>query len=179
MLQPDGLFSLLVQVGVIGGNGRFDLIPDELDYGADRIAAGCWTARGCGHTRHMDKPPSPEDLRREYLVQEQIKDVRRVAKRKRFITRWIWISAIMGLAASLMNYYVIVYACIGHFIFSGFAGWLLLHFKRGHLSGMVLVGLGNMVIAVFGGPFNPFGPLGFALAGAFIGMGQRLEEDMQ
>lgn len=127
----------------------------------------------------MDKPPSPEELRREYLVQEQIKDVRRVAKRKRFIARWIWLSAFMGLIASLLNYYTLVYACIGHFLFSGFAGWLLLHFKRGHLSGMALVGLGNMVIAFFGGPFNPFGPLGFALAGAFIGMGQRLEEDMQ
>jgi hypothetical protein len=127
----------------------------------------------------MDKPPSPAELRREYLVQEQIKDVRRVAKRKRFVKRWIWVSAFAGLAASIPNYLSVNYACIAHFLFSGFAGWLLLHFKRGHLSGMVLVGFGNMVIAFFGGPFNPFGPLGFALAGAFIGLGQRLEEDMQ
>lgn len=127
----------------------------------------------------MDKPPSPEELRRDYLVQEQIKDVRRTEKRRRFVKRWIWLSAAMGLAASFLWYYAVVYACIAHFLFSGFAGWLLLHFKRGHLSGMMLVGLGNSVIAIIGGSFNPFGPLGFALAGAFIGMGQRLEEDMQ
>jgi hypothetical protein len=127
----------------------------------------------------MDKPPSPEELRREYVVQEQVKDVRREAKRRRFVKRWIWMSAVMGLAASFLWYYAVVYACIAHFIFSGFAGWLLLYFKRGHLSGMLLVGLGNTVIACIGGSFNPFGPLSFALAGAFIGMGQRLEEDMQ
>jgi hypothetical protein len=127
----------------------------------------------------MDKPPTPEELRREYLVRQEIQDVRREAKRKRFVKRWIWVSAAIGLAASVNNYLGVTYACIAHFIFSGFAGYVLLRFKRGHLTGMALVGLGNEVIAVLAGFFNPFGVLGFCIAGAFIGMGLRLEEDLQ
>lgn len=127
----------------------------------------------------MDKPPSPDELRRDYLQREQVADEKRTLKRQRFINRWIWVSAVLGLAAAILNYVSVNYACIAHVIFSGFSGWLLLHFKRGHLSGMALVGFGNMVIAFFGSPFNPFGPLGFALAGAFIALGQRLEEEMQ
>ena len=127
----------------------------------------------------MDKPPSPEELRREYLVQEQIKDVRRVAKRKRFVKRWVWVSAVIGLAASVYSYFGVTAAGIAHFLFSGAAGYGLLYFKRGHLTGMAVVGLGNEVISVLAGFFNPFGLLGFCVAGAIIGLGLRIEEDLQ
>ena len=127
----------------------------------------------------MDPVPQPHELRADYLARGKLQDEQRTLKRRRFVRRWIWISAFIGLAAAVINYLAVTYACIAHFLFSGAAGYVLLRYKRGHLSGMVLVGLGNLVIAIFGGPFNPFGPLGFALAGAFIGLGQRLEEDLQ
>lgn len=127
----------------------------------------------------MEKPQTPEELRQAYLIEQEASDARRTIRRKRFVTRWVWISACIGLAASVNNYLGIVYACIPHFLFSGLCGFLLLHFKRGHLSGMGLVGLGNEVISLLCGYFNPFGFLGFTLAGAFIGMGLRLEEDIQ
>lgn len=127
----------------------------------------------------MDKPPTPEELRRDYLQRESVQDEKRTLKRQRFVKRWIWVSAVIGFAAAIPNYLDVHYVCLVHALFSGAAGYLLLRFKRGHLSGMALVGLGNEVISVLAGVFNPFGVLGFCVAGAFIGMGLRLEEDLQ
>jgi len=127
----------------------------------------------------MDKPPSPEELRRDYLQRELIQDEKRTLKRRAFVKRWIWVSAVIGLAAAIPNYLGVTYACVAHFLFSGAAGYALLYFKRGHLTGMALVGLGNEIISLLAGVFNPFGVLGFCIAGAIIGMGLRLEEDLQ
>lgn len=127
----------------------------------------------------MDKQPTPEELRQAYRLREELNDIRRTEKRKRFVKRWIWASAAIGLAASVNNYLGVTYACIAHFFYSGLCGFLLLHFKRGHLTGMATVGLGNEIISVIAGYFNPFGVLGFCIAGGLIGMGLRLEEDIQ
>jgi hypothetical protein len=65
--------------------------------------------------------------------------------------------------------------------------YVLLCFRRGHLSGILVFGIGNIIISFSfiylhfypSGPlgFNPFGLVAFCLVGGMVGMGMRLDHD--
>jgi hypothetical protein len=70
----------------------------------------------------MDPAPQPDELRADYLARERLQDEQRTRRRRRFVKRWIWVSAGLGLAAAIINYLAVTYACIAHALFSGAAG---------------------------------------------------------
>jgi len=122
--------------------------------------------------------PTPEELRRDYSIHQEEQDRLRERRRKAFRRRWILISALIGLFPIVPNYMDLRWITLLHAPLCAVLGYLIVLFRRGHLTGMVVIGCTNMVLSVLLGCFNPIGVLAFTLAGAFIGMGVMLERDL-
>jgi hypothetical protein len=118
----------------------------------------------------------PEQIQEEYREFQRQADLQYKAHRKTLIRRWVWAAAAMGFLSSIVNYLGITYASIAHLLVCGALGFALLHFKRGHLSGIISFCFVNVSISFLAGVFNPLGMIAFSVSGALIGLGMRIDE---
>jgi hypothetical protein len=133
----------------------------------------------------MEPAKQPEALRQEYRERQRQLELDFEKRRKTLVARWTWAASGLGLIAALVNYLGYSPACYLHLLFCGTMAYVLLCYRRGHLTGILTFGIGNITISFIylhfypSGPlgFNPFGLVAFCLVGGVIGMGMRLEHD--
>jgi len=128
---------------------------------------------------------TPEELRQEDRERLQKLAMQYAELKKTMIQRWVGGAILIAALASFFNYMEVNPCWLAHMAFSGMASYLLLTNNRGHISGILVLGTGNIIISFIymhyhphgGFPFNPFGLVAYCILGGLIGIGIRLDSD--
>ncbi len=121
----------------------------------------------------VNKPP--EQLRQEYLAAQVRIEVGCVHRSKRLYFKWMAVGGIFASLCGVVNYLDIVPIILLHVCFSAAVCALLIRFKRGPWTGILVYGVGNEVISLLAGTVNLLGFLLFIPAGGLIGMAMYIE----
>ena len=123
---------------------------------------------------------TPEELRVQQRGQDAVSDARYRLRQQRRVRLALWGSITVALLGSLAAYQGLRAMVIGHLLLSVLLGFLLAHFKRGHLSAAIALGVTNTVLAFitlgFFNPVAPFAPLGFTCGGLVLGIALKQNE---